>query len=239
MNGMRPGFRFYWWAAATITIVAASPTSAQLNGVPIWAPGLPVSLVKVALTAHSTNGDDAYGDTGADWGGTFSVRGILAERVTFTGGVGAIRRNVAVSDQDWRPQYFLSAALNLVQGSDALGDYEYGISILSGYGTSTLPGASSEQNLPLGLDLLSHFNRGGWYFEISALPRWSWRRTNLGLGGVWQNGPGVTGTVTAGTTGGIALIVAVDKMWLRATSGTIALPETNPFAWSAGLRWAL
>ena len=144
MNSLRPRFRSCCWGAAAITVVAASPTSAQLNGVPIWAPGLPVGPVRIALTAHSTNGDDAYGDTAADWGGTFSVRGILGERVTFTGGVGAIRRNVAASDQEWRPQYFVSAALSLLQGSDALGDYEYGVSILSGFGTSTLPGASSQ-----------------------------------------------------------------------------------------------
>jgi hypothetical protein len=120
-----------------------------------------------------------------------------------------------------------------------MGDFEYGLSVLSGLGSSTLPGSASEQNVPLGVDLLSRFNRGGWYVEISVMPRWSWRRTNPGAGGEWQNGPGFTVTTTVGTTGGFALILAADKVWLGAATGTLALPETNPFAWSAGLRWGL
>ena len=239
MNSWIRVWQFPLGAAAMVSVVAASPASAQLSGVPIWAPGFPFGPSKVALMAHSTTGDDAFGDTGSDWGGTLSVRSALAERVTFTAGLGAIRRNVDASAQEWRAQYFLSIALNLLQGSDPNGDFEYGVSVLSGLGSAALPGAASEQNVPLGLDLLSRFNQGGWYIEISAMPRWAWRSTNLGAGSAWQSGPGFTVTTTAGTMGGLALILAVDKVWLGATTGTIALPETNPFAWSVGLRWGL
>ena len=170
---------------------------------------------------------------------TAIVRPISRSCGRFPAGLGAIRRNVDATLQEWRAQYFLSIALNLLQGSDPDGDFEYGVSVLSGLGSAALPGAASEQNVPLGLDLLSRFNQGGWYIEISAMPRFAWRRTNVGAGGAWQQGPGFTVTTTAGTMGGLALILAVDKVWLGATTGTVALPETNPFAWSAGLRWGL
>jgi hypothetical protein len=231
--------RVAYSTAALLAIVAISPAAAQLSGVPIWAPGFPFGPTKIAFMAHSTTGADAFGDTGSDWGGTLSVRSVLGERVVFTAGLGASRRNVDANAQEWRAQYFLSAALNLLQGSDPNGDFEYGVSVLSGLGSAALPGAASEQNVPVGVDLLSRFNRGGWYVEISALPRFQWRSTNIGAGSEWQQGPGFTVTTTLGTMGGIALILAVDKLWLGAKTGTVALPETNPFAWSAGLRWAL
>lgn len=225
--------------AAFLAMAATAPASAQLSGVPIWAPGFPFGPSKIALMAHSTTGEDAYGDTGSDWGGTLSVRSVLGERVTFTAGLGAVHRNVDANLQEWRAQYFLSAAFSLMQGSDPNGDFEYGVSVLSGLGSAALPGAASEQNVPVGVDLLSRFNQGGWYIEISALPRFAWRRTNIGAGGEWQQGPGFTVTTTLGTMGGLAIILAVDKQWLPAITGTVALPKTNPFSWSTGLRWGL
>jgi hypothetical protein len=222
-----------------LSVFLAHPVAAQLNGVPIWSPGLPVAPLETAVMVHGATGDDFVGDTDADWGGTWSLRGMFADRVTLTGGLGVIRRDIGVSDRAFKPQYFVSAALHLVHGSDAVGDFEYGVAILSGWGVSTLPGNADEQNAPVGLDLTGRRNMGGWFVQFSLVPHWSWRRTDLGTGGRWQSGPGVSLGATAGTSFGLALVAAADKMWLDATTGIPALPETNPFAWSIGLRWAL
>ena len=223
--------------AVALAIILPRPLIGQLNGVPIWSPGLPVAPLETAVMAHTSSGADFLGDTGAEWGGTISLRAMFADRVTITGGVGALPRDVGVGERTWKPQYFASAAFHLVHGTDAVGDYEYGLAVLGGWGVSTLPGDADEQNIPLGLDLVGHFNQGGWYVEASVLPRWAWRRTDLGAGGKWQNGPGLTDTLSAGTSFSIALIAAVDKTWLDATAGAAGLPETNPVSWSIGLRW--
>ena len=226
-------------AISLAILYGATPLHAQLNGVPIWSPGLPFTTLETAFMVHGGSGDDFTGaNSRSDWGFTGAVRWVLASRVTVTGGGGAIRRDVSAGDRAWKPQYFATAALNVFSGSNPAGTFEYGVSLLSGAGLSQLPGDADETNVPVAVDVTGSFGLGGVAVQVYASPRWAWRRTDLGRGGVWQNGFGVSAGATLGPTFGAGLLLAIDWVTLDAAAGVTLLPGTEPFTWLVGFRWA-
>lgn len=217
-----------------------APAHAQLNGVPVWAPGIPntASPNAVLLVFSTTSGEDFLGfGNRAEWGFTGAYRRVFDAGFTWftaTAGVGGTERDVALGQREWVGQGYISLGGRFKQFVGE--DREGAISAMAGFGYSALPGSSDEQNLVLGVDGTLGLNPGGYILDIWLMPRWSWRWTSLGIANVTQNGFGFSAGLTGGFVWGMVLQLAVDKVWLGAAGpAPPALPATEPWSFSAGL----
>lgn len=223
------------------SLLAAPRLEAQLNGVPVWPVGLPnptAPAVDVIAAFHSTSGDDFVSPaTKADLGITVGIDHARSARVTFRGLVGAIRRDVTPLERATELQAAALAGVNLFHTFVGAEGHEAGISVLGGYGISTLPGGR-ERNLLLGIDLSAAIAFGGWFLEPALIPRWSWRHTSFPAGDDWQQGPAIGGAVTAGFPFGLRPQLAGERVFLGAGDASPpGLPETRTFAWSLAVRY--
>ncbi len=231
-----------WLMVSTsVMVLVAMPASAQLNGVPLWAPRVPDPLRDHAIhmTLHTTSGDDFVGETGGERGATIAARTWVSGRAMLSGGVGFSKRDVSATERSVRPQFFLSGAVKAVHWQDQVEPTEVVVSEFSGFGYSSLPGPADEKNIPVGVDVAVRIGMGGWFLEPSLFPRWQWRRTDLGAGsgGTWQNGVGGTASLAVKWSDW-SVIGAVVLLDLGAAgTGLTALPETTTFAFSLGLQY--
>jgi hypothetical protein len=134
-----------------------------------------------------------------------------------------------VDDRDLLPHFFASAAANVLHAEFGEEANEVAISLVGGYGYSSLPGPSKEQDLTTGLDVHFVF----WILEPWISPRIHWRNTTLALDSQWQHGP----AVTVGTSIGLnfaALVLAGEYVRLAESDG--GLPAANSFVVSLGIQ---
>jgi hypothetical protein len=161
----------------------------------------------------------------------------LGPCLTLRGLLGAIRRDVSLTERKTQLQGAGLIGVNLFQKYLGAGEHEVGASLVGGYGYGALPGGR-EHNLVAGLDLTTVIGMGGWFIEPALVPRWSWRHTSIPAGGDWQHGPGVAAAVTLGFPFGLHLALAGERVFLGAGgAGLPGLPETNVYAWSLAVRY--
>jgi hypothetical protein len=218
----------------------AEPVRAQLSGVPAWPLGVPNPNYPgaVYLTAHTTSGEDFLGSTAAETGVTLAGRWSLASKAALSGGLGFARRDVAAGDRATRLHYFVAAAVTPLRDRHAVRPIEYTVSLVSGFGSHSLPGRLEEHNIPVGVSASLSLGMDGWFVEPWIEPRWHWRRTALDTGAGWQNGIGGT-TGVAFAWSKWSLLIAVDYLNLGARTGAgPALPQTRVVSGSAGVQYA-
>jgi hypothetical protein len=223
-------------------LVTAPRLEAQLNGVPVWPVGLPNPTAPAAdaiAAFHTTSGDDFVGPaTPADPGITIGFDQFRG-RLTLRALAGLVRRDVTPLSRSTEYQFAVLGGLNLLHAYLGADGHEAGVSVLGGYGTSTLS-VGYERNVLAGVDASAAIAMGGWFLEPAVIPRWSWRRTKTGTGSDWQQGPAVGAALTAGFPFGLRLQLAGERVFLNAGDASPpALPRTRTYAWSVAVRYRL